>query len=256
MVNTLSGSVSAYRKENVKPRFIRIDEVMALLDVTRDEAMDIALAAGARYQLAKIILVHKERLMKFMKHSARVPSSNKIVEKKFVRIGEGSMTYSIGHHRFIEMARAAGAVYKIGEAKDNYDYILIDCMPSLGMITINAFACADSILIPVQAAYLPAKGLQQLIKTIGKVRRQINPKLTIEGILLTMVDARTNYAKDITALLVENYGSKVRIFENSIPISVRAAEISAEGVSIYEHDPKGKVAAAYQSLTEEVLGNE
>ena len=140
--------------------------------------------------------------------------------------------------------------------KDNYDYILIDCMPSLGMITINAFACADSILIPVQAAYLPAKGLQQLIKTIGKVRRQINPKLMIEGILLTMVDARTNYAKDITALLVENYGSKVRIFENSIPISVRAAEISAEGVSIYEHDPKGTVAAAYQSLTEEVLGNE
>ena len=144
----------------------------------------------------------------------------------------------------------------IEEQRSRYDYILIDCMPSLGMITINAFACADSILIPVQAAYLPAKGLQQLIKTIGKVRRQINPKLTIEGILLTMVDARTNYAKDITALLVENYGSKVRIFENSIPISVRAAEISAEGVSIYEHDPKGKVAAAYQSLTEEVLGNE
>ena len=119
MVNTLSGSVSDYRKEIVKPRFIRIDEVMALLDVTRDEAMDIALAAGARYQLAKIILVHKERLMKFMKHFARVPSSNKIVEKKFVRIGEASKTYSIGHHRFIEMARAAGAVYKIGEAKGN-----------------------------------------------------------------------------------------------------------------------------------------
>ena len=119
ILNTLSGSVCAYRKETVKPRFIRIDEVMALLDVTQDEAMDIALAAGARYQLAKIILVHKERLMKFMKHSARVPSSNKIVEKKFVRIGEGSMTYSIGHHRFIEMARAAGAVYKIGEAKGN-----------------------------------------------------------------------------------------------------------------------------------------
>ena len=137
-----------------------------------------------------------------------------------------------------------------------YDYILIDCMPSLGMITINAFACADSILIPVQAAYLPVKGLEQLIKTIGKVKRQINPKLSIEGILLTMVDSRTNYAKDISALLIENYGSKVRIFENSIPISVRAAEISAEGVSIYQHDPKGKVASAYQSLTEEVLGNE
>lgn len=140
--------------------------------------------------------------------------------------------------------------------KDSYDYILIDCMPSLGMITINAFACADSILIPVQAAYLPVKGLEQLIKTIGKVKRQINPRLEIEGILLTMVDSRTNYAKDITTLLIENYGSKVKIFENSIPISVRAAEISAEGVSIYQHDPKGKVAFAYQSLTEEVLGNE
>ena len=144
----------------------------------------------------------------------------------------------------------------IEQIKDRYDYILIDCMPSLGMITINVFACADSILIPVQAAYLPVKGLEQLIKTIGKVKRQINPKLTIEGILLTMVDRRTNYARDISAMLVENYGSRVRIFENSIPISVRAAEISAEGISIYRHDPKGRVADAYRFLTEEVLGDE
>ena len=142
------------------------------------------------------------------------------------------------------------------QIKDRYDYILIDCMPSLGMITINAFACADSILIPVQAAYLPIKGLEQLIKTIGKVKRQINPILQIEGILLTMVDNRTNYARDITALLIETYGSRVRIFENSIPMSVRAAETSAEGVSIYRHDPKGRVAGAYEFLTEEVLGNE
>ena len=139
----------------------------------------------------------------------------------------------------------------IEQQKDRYD-----CMPSLGMITINAFTSADSILIPVQAAYLPVKGLEQLIKTIGKVKRQINPKLEIEGILLTMVDNRTNYARDISNLLIENYGSRVRIFENSIPMSVRAAEISAEGVSIYKHDPNGKVASAYQSLTEEVLGNE
>lgn len=143
----------------------------------------------------------------------------------------------------------------IEQVRDRYDYILIDCMPSLGMITINAFACADSILIPVQAAYLPVKGLQQLIKTIGKVKRQINPKLGIEGILLTMVDSRTNYARDISAMLKEAYGSRVRIFENVIPMSVRAAEISAEGVSIYEHDPKGKVASAYYSLTEEVLAD-
>lgn len=80
--------------------------------------------------------------------------------------------------------------------REFYDFIIIDCMPSLGMITINALACADSVLIPVQAAYLPVKGLQQLIKTIGRVKKQLNPKLKIEGILLTMVDNRTNYARD------------------------------------------------------------
>ncbi len=143
----------------------------------------------------------------------------------------------------------------IEQIRDRYSYILIDCMPSLGMMTINALACADSVLIPVQAAYLPVKGLEQLIKTIGRVKRQLNPKLEIEGILLTMVDSRTNYARDISALLVENYGNKVKIFENRIPMSVRAAETSAEGISIYQHDPKGRVADAYQSLTKEVLGN-
>ncbi len=144
----------------------------------------------------------------------------------------------------------------IEQEREKYDYILIDCMPSLGMITINALAAADSILIPVQAAYLPVKGLEQLIKTIGKVKRQINPKLEIEGILLTMVDSRTNFARDISNLLIENYGNRVKIFKNSIPMSVRAAEISAEGISIYKHEPNGKVADAYHSLTEEVLDNE
>ena len=114
----------------------------------------------------------------------------------------------------------------IGIVADYYDYILIDCMPSLGMITINAFSCADSILIPVQAAYLPVKGLQQLIKTIGKVKRQINPKLEIEGILLTMVDNRTNYAKDISAMLQEAYGSKIRIFANRIMSNFTVEEIN------------------------------
>ena len=141
----------------------------------------------------------------------------------------------------------------IEQVREKYDYILIDCMPSLGMITINAFACADSILIPVQAAYLPVKGLEQLIKTIGKVKRKINPKLEIEGILLTMVDSRTNFAKEIAALLRETYGSKIKVFGTEIPHSVRAKEISAEGKSIFAHDPGGKVAEGYRNLTKEVL---
>ena len=109
--------------------------------------------------------------------------------------------------------------------KGQYSHILIDCQPSLGMLTVNALAAANRVIIPVQAEYLPAKGLEQLLQTINKVRRQINPKLQIDGILLTMVDSRTNFAK----------------------------EISAEGKSIYAHDPNGKVAEGYKNLTKEVL---
>lgn len=143
----------------------------------------------------------------------------------------------------------------VEQVRENYDYIIIDCMPSLGILTINALACADSVLIPVQAAYLPVKGLQQLIKTISRVKRQLNPKLKIEGILLTMVDNRTNYAKDIALQVYDAYSSSIRVFDCEIPLSVRAAEISAEGTSLYVYDPKGKAAFAYTSLIKEVVNN-
>lgn len=126
----------------------------------------------------------------------------------------------------------------VDTVKKEYDYVLLDCMPSLGMLTINALAAADNVLIPVQAQYLPAKGLEQLLQTINKVRRQINPKLKIEGVLLTMVDSRTNYGKDISTLIRETYGDKLKVFKTDIPRSVRAEEISAEGKSIFSHDPK------------------
>lgn len=137
--------------------------------------------------------------------------------------------------------------------KKEYDYILLDCMPSLGMLTVNTLAAADGVIIPVQAQYLSAKGMEQLLQTVGKVRRQINPKLKIAGVLLTMVDQRTNYAREVSDLLRRTYGGKVRIFSTDIPHSVRAAETSAEGKSIYLHDPKGKVAQAYAQLTKEVI---
>ena len=137
--------------------------------------------------------------------------------------------------------------------KREYDYILLDCMPSLGMLTVNTLAAADGVIIPVQAQYLSAKGMEQLLQTVGKVRRQINPKLKIAGVLLTMVDQRTNYAREVSDLLRRTYGGKVRIFSTDIPHSVRAAETSAEGKSIYLHDPKGKVAQAYAQLTKEVI---
>lgn len=136
---------------------------------------------------------------------------------------------------------------------NDYDVAVIDCSPSLGMLTINALTCADEVIIPVQPQYLSIKGMEQLFRTIGKVRKQLNPNLKIGGILITMVDMRTNYAKDIIGLLHESYGQKINIFESIIPLSVRAAEISAEGKSIYQHDPNGKVANAYKGLVKEVV---
>ena len=124
----------------------------------------------------------------------------------------------------------------LDSAKREYDFILLDCMPSLGMLTINALAAADAALIPVQAQYLSAKGLEQLLQTVQKVRRQINPKLKIEGILLTMTDNRTNYGKQISNLIRQAYGKHLKVFDQTIPRSVRAAEISAAGKSIFAYD--------------------
>ena len=144
----------------------------------------------------------------------------------------------------------------VDKIRKDYDYILIDTMPSLGMMTINALVAADSVLIPVEAAYLSVKGLQQLIKTISRVHRQLNPRLEIEGILLTKVDRRTNFAKDISGKIRSVYGEQIRVFRHNIPLSIKAAESSAEGKSIFCHAPKGIVAEGYAALAEEVLANE
>lgn len=137
--------------------------------------------------------------------------------------------------------------------RDKYDYIIVDCSPSLGMLTINSLAFADTVLIPVQAQYLSIKGLEQLIKTISRVKIHINRKLDISGILITMANMRTNYSKELVTLLHQNYDGKLHIFKEYIPMSIKAAEISAEGTSIYIHDKNGKVAKAYESLVQEVL---
>ncbi len=157
---------------------------------------------------------------------------------------------------FNAMSRKTILRQYLDTVRRDYTHILIDCQPSLGMLPINALAAANRILLPVSAEYLPAKGLEQLLSTVAKVKKQINPQLQIDGILLTMVDSRTNFAKEISALLRENYGNQIKIFKTEIPHSVRAKESSAEGKSIYAYDPHGKVAAAYENLTREVMNLE
>ena len=144
----------------------------------------------------------------------------------------------------------------VDTVRRNYDYILIDCMPSLGMMTINALAAADSVIIPSQPSFLSTKGLNLLLHSISKVKRSINPNLRIDGILLTMVDSRTNHARDIIESLRQTVGQKINVFDTEIPHSVRAAECSLTGESIFTHDKNGKVAAAYEMLAKEVTALE
>ncbi len=141
------------------------------------------------------------------------------------------------------------------EIKKDYEYIFIDCMPSLGMITVNALAAADSVMIPVQAQYLPAKGMTQLVQTIGKVQRTLNPDLRIDGIVLTLVDGRTNLAKQTLHILRNQYGNRMKIYSSQIPVAVKAAETSFQGKSIYAYDKNSSVAKAYENLTKEVIRN-
>ena len=139
--------------------------------------------------------------------------------------------------------------------KQTYDYILIDCMPSLGMITLNALTAADSVIIPVQAQYLPAKGMTQLLQTISQVKKNTNPNLKIEGMLLTLVDARTNLSKSTVDALRANFGRVIKMYRSSIPVAVKAAEVASKGKSIYAYEPNNPVSKAYGELTREVLAD-
>lgn len=153
------------------------------------------------------------------------------------------------------MSRETTLKNYLSQVKNKYDYILIDCMPSLGMITLNALSAADSVIIPVQAQFLPAKGMTQLLQTVSKVKKYINPSLNVDGILLTLVDNRTNLAKSTVEALRNNFGTRIKLYRTSIPIAVKAAETSSKGKSIYAYEPNSTVSKAYSDFTKEVLAD-
>lgn len=154
-----------------------------------------------------------------------------------------------------EMSRERVLKSYVDTVRDKYEYILIDCMPSLGMMTFNALCAADSVVIPTQPEFLSAKGLEQLLSTISRVKRHINPDLKVDGILITMVDNRTRLGKSLINVIRRDYGKSPGVFRTVIPLSVKAKEATVNGISVFKHDEKGKIAEAYQSLTREVLSD-
>lgn len=157
----------------------------------------------------------------------------------------------------VELVNAMSREYTIKNSieslKKDYDYIIIDCMPSLGMITINALVASDKVIIPVESQFLATKGMRQLINTVGKVRRNINPNLQIGGLLLTMVEQRTNLSRQIRQELMESYGTIFKMYDTQIPRAIKVAESTSYGKSIFTYDKNSKVASAYQDFAKEVV---
>ncbi|PLX31358.1 MAG: chromosome partitioning protein [Clostridiales bacterium] len=142
----------------------------------------------------------------------------------------------------------------IDQIRDGYDYIFIDCPPSLGLLTLNALTAADGVLIPIQCEYYALEGVSQLMNTIGLIRNKLNPTLAIEGVLLSMFDKRTNLSVQVVEEVKEFF--KEKVYETVIPRNVRLAEAPSYGLPITEYDPKSRGAEAYQLLAEEFLAME
>ena len=156
---------------------------------------------------------------------------------------------------FMAMSREKILNTWLSGIKDNYNYVLIDCAPTLGILPVNAFVASDSVLVPASAEFLPASAMTELLKTINRVKRQINPSLEVEGILITLFDTRNNLAREVEETIRNQYGESYRVFDSIIPRAVLAAETPAAGVSIFAYDKRGKVASAFTSLADEVVRN-
>lgn len=152
-----------------------------------------------------------------------------------------------------EMNRESMLRQFVDAVKPNYDYILIDCAPSLNVLALNALTAADSVLIPTQPEFFSNAGLQMLLSTVSKVRKKINPSLSIEGVLVTMMDKRPNFTKELVSQLREAYGGAIKVFDTEIPKSIRMTESNVNGKSVFGYDPKNPVGRAYEAFTKEVI---
>jgi chromosome partitioning protein len=185
------------------------------------------------------VLVHRLPIQEVIQHT-EVDLAVSSIDLAGAELALSSM---IGRERALEKA--------LTEVRDNYDYVLIDTPPSLGLLTINALVASNGVIVPVQCEYLSLRGLVQLENTLSMIRENLNPRVEIEGILPTMYDSRTLHSREAVEILQENFGELV--FDTKIRKTVRYAEAPVKGTSVLKYDPSGSAAAAYRDLAKEVL---
>jgi chromosome partitioning protein len=185
------------------------------------------------------VLVHRLPISEVI-HHAEVDLAVSSIDLAGAELALSSM---IGRERALEKALA--------EVKENYNYVLIDTPPSLGLLTINALVASSGVIVPVQCEYLSLRGLVQLENTLSMIRENLNPTVAIEGILPTMYDSRTLHSREAVEILQENFGDLV--FDTRIRKTVRYAEAPVKGTSVLKYDPSGSAAEAYRDLAKEVL---
>src|SRR5690348_15734625 len=185
------------------------------------------------------VLVHRLPITEVI-HEAEVDLAVSSIDLAGAELALSSM---IGRERALEKALAP--------VRENYNYILIDTPPSLGLLTINALVASDGVIVPVQCEYLSLRGLVQLENTLSMIRENLNPEVGIQGILPTMYDNRTLHSREAVEILQENFGDLV--FDTKIRKTIRYAEAPVKGSSVLKYDPSGSAAEAYRSLAKEVL---
>lgn len=232
-------------KEGKKVLLIDFDpqaDLSACLGVRNSDSMEHTICEALNHTIQDIPIDYDKIIIHHEENVDLIPSNIELAdfELKLVSV--------MNRERILDMT--------LSPLKDRYDVILIDCPPSLGMLTINALSSADNVLIPVQAQYLPAKGMTKLLGTINKVQRQINPNIKILGVAITLANVQTNLGRSTIDTLRENYGNHLKVFHSIIPIGVKAAEASVMGKSVYEHAKDSNVAKAYENLTKEIIRSE
>lgn len=232
-------------KEGKKVLLIDFDpqaDLSACLGVRNSDSMEHTICEALNHTIQDVPIDYDKIIIHHEENVDLIPSNIELAdfELKLVSV--------MNRERILDMT--------LSPLKDRYDVILIDCPPSLGMLTINALSSADNVLIPVQAQYLPAKGMTKLLGTINKVQRQINPNIKILGVAITLANVQTNLGRSTIDTLRENYGNHLKVFHSIIPIGVKAAEASVMGKSVYEHAKDSNVAKAYENLTKEIIRSE